>query len=326
MNECFIIAIDIGGTNLRVALADGSGKLIARNAERTQAEKGPQNGVERLKTLIRKTASCVDFEKVRGIAVASAGPIDPARGVILTPPSLPTWRNVPLKALLEEEFRLPVWLEHDADMAALGENRLGSGRGCNHLIYITVSTGIGGGVITGGELLRGSRISASELGHMVVDPQGPMCNCGGRGHLEAMASGPAIALMASKRISRGESSRLSSFVGSSLSEIRAEMVVQAARDGDALACEVMRNAGTSLGFAIVSLIHIFDPQVVIIGGGVSNAGELLLGPIREVIAEQAMPDFKNGARVVCSSLGDDSGILVAVTFALDKLQAMPRRE
>jgi glucokinase len=267
--------------------------------------------------------SATGFKKVRGVVVASAGPIDPSRGMILTPPSLPKWNNVPLRALLEEEFQVPVWVEHDADMAAWGEHRSGAGRGCDQLIYITVSTGVGGGVIIGGQLLRGSVISVAEIGHMVIDPQGPVCNCGGRGHLEALASGTAIARMSSERILKGDISSISSLAGNDLSRVRAEMVVQAACLGDSVASDVMRKAGTNLGIAIVSLIHIFDPQVVIIGGGVSNAGELLLGPIREVIDEQTMPDFKGRAKVVRSALGGDSGILGAVIFALDRLGATP---
>ncbi|MFA4836787.1 MAG: ROK family protein [Dehalococcoidia bacterium] len=323
MEEFFVVAVDIGGTNLRVALADSHGKLIGRNAQPTDAQKGPESGMQRLKALIRKTVSPVGFEKVRAIMVASAGPLDPAEGVILTPPSLPTWNNVPLKAPLEEAFQVPVWVENDADMAVVGEHRSGAGRGFDHLIYLTVSTGIGGGMITSGQLLRGSRISAAEIGHMVIDPEGPMCNCGGRGHLEALASGTAIARMASEMISKGQSSSVTSLASGDLSKVRAEMVVKAACEGDALANEVMRKAGTSLGLAIVSLIHIFDPQVVIIGGGVSNAWELLSDPISEVIAERAMPDFKGRAKVVRSALGDNSGIVGAVAFALDKLKTMP---
>jgi glucokinase len=181
-----------------------------------------------------------------------------------------------------------------------------------------VSTGIGGGIIINGEFLRGRSISVAEIGHMVVDPDGPVCNCGGRGHLEAVASGTAIARMAVERVSDGQSSNISRLVQGDLSRVSAETVVKAAGQGDVIAQTVIQKAGTSLGMAVVSLIHIFDPQVVIIGGGVSNAGELILKPIREEIRERAMPDFKNRARVVQSSLGDDSVILGAVALALDK--------
>ncbi|MCL0072775.1 ROK family protein [Dehalococcoidia bacterium] len=313
----FVIAVDVGGTSFRVALADREGRLLARGAEPTRPQEGPGSGIRRLKDAIRKTASSVSFKEVAGIAVGAAGPIDPLRGVILTPPSLPTWRDVPLKEQLEEEFQVPIWMENDADLAALGEHRFGAGRGCDRLIYITVSTGIGGGIIINGQLLSGSSVSVAEIGHMVVDPDGPVCNCGGRGHLEAVASGTAIARMAVERISQGHSSAISRLVGGHLSMVTAETVVEAAGQGDTTAQAVMQKAGISLGIAVVSLIHIFDPEVVIIGGGVSNAGELILNPIRQVITERAMPDFRNRARVVCSSLGDDSVILGAVALALE---------
>lgn len=316
MNGLFVIAVDIGGTSFRVALADREGRLLARSAELTLSQEGPGSAIQRLKDAIRKTASSVSFKEVMGIAVGSAGPIDPLRGVILTPPSLPTWRDVPLKEQLEEEFQTPIWMENDADLAALGEHRFGAGRGFDRLIYITVSTGIGGGIIINGQLLSGSSVSVAEIGHMVVDPDGPVCNCGGKGHLEAVASGTAIARMAVERISQDESSSIARLVRGDLSRVTAETVEEAAGQGDAVAQAVMQKAGTSLGIAIVSLIHIFDPEIVIIGGGVSNSGDLILNPIREVITQRAMPDFRNRARVVRSSLGDDSVILGAVALAL----------
>ncbi|MCL0057106.1 ROK family protein [Dehalococcoidia bacterium] len=317
MNGLFVVAVDIGGTSFRVALADREGRLLARGAEPTRPQEGPGSGIQRLKDAIRKTASSVSFKEVAGIAVGAAGPIDPLRGVILTPPSLPTWRDVRLKEQLEEEFQVPIWMENDADLAALGEHRFGAGRGCDRLIYITVSTGIGGGIIINGEFLRGGGLSVAEIGHVVVDPDGPVCNCGGRGHLEAVASGTAIARMAVESISQGHSSAISRLVGGHLSMVTAETVVEAAGQGDVTAQAVMQKAGTSLGIAVVSLIHIFDPEVVIIGGGVSNAGELILNPIRQVITERAMPDFRNRARVVRSSLGDNSVIFGAVALALE---------
>lgn len=314
----FIIAVDIGGTSFRVALADREGRLVARRAEPTRPQEGPASAIQRLKDAIRSTAASVGLGRVTGIAVGAAGPINPQTGVILTPPSLPTWQDVPLKEQLEEEFQIPIWMENDADLAALGEHRFGAGRGSDRLIYITVSTGIGGGIITDGAFLRGAGVSVSEIGHMVVDPDGPVCNCGGRGHLEAVASGTAIARMAVERISQGQSSAISHLVRGDLSMVTAKTVVEAAGQGDVTAQAVMQKAGTSLGMAVVSLIHIFDPEVVIIGGGVSNAGELLLQPVRAVITQRAMPDFKNRARVVRSALGDDSVILGAVALALDK--------
>ncbi len=319
MNDPFIIVVDLGGTSFRVALADSTATFLNRNAEPTQASDGPQIGIQRIIETIQSTASTVGMENVKGIAVGTAGPIDPNNGIILTPPSLPSWHNTPLKQHLEKAFHIPIWVESDADMAAVGEHRFGAGQGFDRLVYFTVSTGIGGGIIFDGQLLRGSRISAAEIGHIIVDPRGPRCNCGGKGHVEAMASGTAIARMAKERISQRNTSSLVELCQNDLSPLTAEMVVEAAHNGDTIANEVMREAGTSLGIAVASLIHTLDPDIVIIGGGVSNAGELILKPVRESVAEHAMTDFKDRTRIVQSQLGDDSGLYGAIAFALDKL-------
>lgn len=319
MNDPLVIAMDIGGTSFRVALVDPQMTIHARSAQPTRAQEGASLTIERMIGIIREIASKVSPERLRGIAVATAGPIDPNRGIILTPPSLPAWRHVPLKDRLQEAFPWPVWVEHDADMAALGEHRFGAGKGYDRLVYLTVSTGIGGGVILNGKLLRGAKVSAAELGHIVIDPNGPPCNCGGKGHVEAMASGTAIARMAAERLGTGGPSTLLKRCENDPARITAKMVAEEASAGDALARGIMHEAGTNLGLAVVSLIHIFDPDVVVIGGGVSNAGELLLGPVREAIAERAMRDFRDRAQVVRSALGDNSGIFGVAAFAFEKL-------
>lgn len=319
MNDPLMIAVDIGGTSFRVALVDPRMTIHARSAQPTRAQDGASTAVDRIIAAIRETAAQVSPESLKGIAVATAGPIDPAHGIILTPPSLPSWRRVPLKDRLTAAFPQPVWVEHDADMAAWGEYRFGAGRGYERLVYLTVSTGIGGGVILDGRLLRGAKVSAAELGHIVIDPNGPDCNCGGKGHVEAMASGTAIARMAAERLRKGEPSTLLNRCNNDPPHITARMVAEEARAGDALAGEILRKAGRNLGLAVVSLIHIFDPDVVIIGGGVSNAGELLLGPVRETIAKRAMRDFRDRAQIVPSALGDNSGIIGVAAFAFEAL-------
>jgi len=321
MEDHFVIGIDIGGTNYRIALADAQGNLINRNAEPTRSWESSEIGLDRIKETIRQTTSGIDFSRVKAITVSAGGPLDLRTGVLLTPPSLPAWRDVPIKTSLEEAFRIPVWVENDADLAALGEQRFGAGKGCDRLIYITVSTGIGGGIIHNGRILTGSTLSVAEIGHMVVDPNGPVCNCGGKGHLEPLASGTAIARIAGEKITQGETSTLSHLCEGDISVLTAEMVTEAARNGDSLANEVIQSAGKYLGMAIASLVHLFDPQVVIIGGGVSNAGGLILEPIRKSMDACLMADFVGRTRVVQSELGDNSGIMGAVAFALDKLKS-----
>jgi glucokinase len=202
----------------------------------------------------------------------------------------------------------------------LGEHRFGAGRGYTHIIYITVSTGIGGGIIIDGKPFLGATGLAAEIGHMTIDPDGPRCGCSNFGCLEAMASGSAIARMAIEELSGGKPSAIPSLVGDDLNKVTAQIVEKAAQGGDPLAKEIMERAGASLGIGVVNLLHLFDPQLVIIGGGVSKAGELLLEPVRRVIAERAIPDFKHRARIVPSALGDDSVLYGAVAWVLDNLR------
>ena len=322
MKDRFVVAVDIGGTSYRVVLADANANIINRIAEPTRSWESHETGLERINETINQVASVVGLEKVMGIAVCAGGPLNPQTGVLLTPPSLSGWRNVPVKATFEEAFQIPVWVENDADLAVLGEQRFGAGKGCDRLIYITVSTGIGGGIIVDGEILRGVDLSIAEIGHIVVDPNGPRCNCGGKGHVETLSSGTAIARIAGERISEGATSKLQQTCEGDLSKITGEMVVNAAREGDLLANQILQSAGSYLGMAIASLIHLFDPQVVIIGGGISNAGELILEPARKTLSKYSMADYRGRARVVQSELGDNSGIMGAIAFGWDKLKTV----
>jgi glucokinase len=234
---------------------------------------------------------------------------------LLTSPNLLAWYNTPIKAILEKELRLPVFVSNDATLAALGEYKFGAGVGCHDLIYITVSTGIGGGVIVGGKLLLGTRGFAAEVGHMTIDINGPRCNCGNVGCLEMLASGTAIARMAVERLSRGEKSTIAELVAGDLSKVTAEVVEKAARNGDSVAKDVMNTAGTNLGVGVVNLIHIFNPELIIIGGGVSKAGDLIFEPVRRVIAQRVMRDIS--VRITTPALGDNPGLLGAVALVLE---------
>ena len=322
MSADCILVLDLGGTQLRLALANRDGKLLSRYAAPTQAAQSQRRLIGRINRAIREITSDIDLKQVLGMGVAVAGLVNPETGVLLSSPNLPRLRNVRLKALLEREIKAPVWLANDASLAALGEHRFGAGRGFSHLVYITVSTGIGGGVIIDNGLFLGGQGYAAEIGHMVIDPDGPRCACGNMGCLEAFASGSAIARMALEELSRGKVSIITSLAEDDLSRVTAEMVARAAQSGDPLAEEIMDRAGTSLGIGVVNLLHLFDPELVIIGGGVSRAGELILRPVRRVIAERAMSGFK-GAKVVTSALGDDSGLLGAVAWVLDNAASTP---
>lgn len=309
----YIIAIDLGGSRFRVGLADSSGRLLRRKSYPTRAEEGREAVISRLAQAAREAMHSYPREEILAVGLGAPGPLDPRSGVIFTPPNLPSWRDVPLKALLEEELDLPVYLGNDANLAALGEHRFGAGRGLDHLVYLTVSTGIGAGIIMDGSLLLGQDGLAGEAGHMTI-AEGPLCKCGNVGCLEALASGLAIAQAARERIEAGEESSIPRF---SQGEITAEAVEAAARAGDPLAQEVMQKAANYLGIGVVNLVHIFNPQAVIIGGGVSQAGELVFGPVRHAVAQRAMPNFRK-VRILPAALADDVGLYGAAALVLSE--------
>jgi glucokinase len=307
-----ILALDIGGTHFRLALADQKGQLLRQCKGQSSPDNGPEEVTGRIKDAISEMLADIEPGSVKGMGIAVAGLVTPATGVLLTSPNLLSWYNTPLKDMFEKELQLPVWVGNDANLAALGEHRFGAGAGSDDLIYITVSTGIGGGVITGGKLLTGASGFAGELGHMTIDLNGPRCKCGNVGCLEVMASGTAIARLALERLSRGETSAIADLVAGDLTKVTAKVVGEAASSGDAVARAVMHTAATNLGIGIVNFVHIFNPELVIIGGGVSQSGELLFDPVRQVVAERAIRDYT--VRIVPAMLGDDCGLLGAVAL------------
>jgi len=315
--EKLIIGVDLGGTQIRAALAGGEGNILCRTSCLTLAEEGLEAVMGRIKGAIHEVVESTDRGRVRGIGVAAPGPLDPWRGVILEAPNLPGWESVPLKDLLEKEFDLPVSVGNDANLAALAEQRFGAGQGIADLIYITVSTGIGGGIIVDNRLLLGARGLAGEVGHQTIEADGPRCKCGNVGCLEVLAAGPAIARSARELIKTGVVTTITDLVDGDLDKITARVVNQAAQEGDPVAIELFRQAGFYIGIGIVNLLHLFNPSLIIIGGSVAKAGELLFEPIRATVRERAMAShYWDNTPIVPAALGDDVGLLGAVALVL----------
>jgi glucokinase len=265
--------------------------------------------VERLASLIRELWPA--NSEVIAIGVVAPGFVDSARGIVYGSPNIPGWVDLNLKQLLQERFNVPVFVGNDANLAAMGEWRYGAGVGHHNLIYMTVSTGIGGGVIMDDRLLLGESGLATEIGHITVVPEGPRCGCGKRGHLEAVASGTAIARYVSNKLAKGAVSTLLSGTNPSSREIGL-----AAEQGDALARAALTRAGTYIGHALADLLHVFNPSIVIIGGGVSRTGSLLLDPIRAAVPQRVMSsEYTRGLVITTAALGDDSGLIGALTLA-----------
>lgn len=315
--ELPVLAIDIGGTKILVAIISRHGEVIAREYHPTLADKGPQAVVDRLHSAIDHLLNMerMDLSRLDSISIAAAGVIDAERGVVTVSPNLPGWQDVPLRDMVRQRYGVDTFLINDASAAALGEHRFGVGRGVNNLVYLTLSTGIGGGVIINGQLYPGPNGSAGEIGHMTIDINGPRCNCGNIGCLEALASGTAVAREAIRRIREGGMSSLTEIVGGRTDDITAEKVGLAAQGGDTLASEVILKAARYLGVGLVNLVNIFNPEMIIIGGGMAKMGDLLLDPARQVVRERAFSLPAGAVSIVTAQLGDDAGVFGAAVFA-----------
>ncbi|MBL7183181.1 MAG: ROK family protein [Anaerolineae bacterium] len=312
-----IVGVDLGGTQIRAALADGEGRITRRTSCLTLAEEGLKRVMGRIKGAIYEVMGSTERGQVQGIGIVAPGPLDPRKGIIMDAPNLSGWKNVPLKALMEEEIGLPVVVGNDANLAALAEQRFGAGQGVADLIYITVSTGIGGGIIVDNRLLLGAQGLAGEVGHQTIEAHGPRCNCGNIGCLEALAAGPAIARRARELIRTGIVTTIADWVGGDLDKITAKEVNQAAQAGDPVAIELFRQAGFYIGVGIVNLLHLFNPSLIIIGGSVTKAGDLLFEPIRATVRERAMAGYYwENTPIVPAALGDDVALLGAVALVL----------
>ncbi len=229
---------------------------------------------------------------------------------------MPGWREVPLVQRLEEAFGVPAWLENDADAAALAEHRFGAGRGARHMIFVTVSSGVGGGLIVDGRLHRGASGAAGEVGHMVLNEKGPSCTCGNRGCLEAYASGLAIAARGREAIESGRSAMLARLAQED-PPLSAETVFRAAAAGDEVSQQMIGEASHYLGLGLVNLVHIFNPEVIVIGGGLSREGEAFLGPARRVVDQLCFEQSRRDLRIVVGGLGDRAGALGAVAAMIE---------
>lgn len=302
------IAVDIGGTQLRAALYP-AGETKALIQKRTPTRSKDQSPIDRLLDLLQ-TVWPADG-KVRAIGMAAPGPTNPRRGIIYAAPNIKGWENLPLAQIVQDRFKVPTLLGNDANMAALGEWKFGAGRGYQHVLYITISTGIGGGVIEDGRLLLGCQGLAAEIGHVTVLPDGPLCGCGQRGHLEALASGTAIARYVAEQLASGVPSLLSEQPNPT-----ARDVSLAAENGDPLAKSALARAGTYLGHAIADYLHLYNPQVIILGGGVSRSGALLIEPLRASLADRVIsPEYLHGLVITTAELGDEAGLMGALALA-----------
>lgn len=297
------LALDIGGTKLAAGVVDDTGRVHSFVVAPSLTD-GPERGLERLFALGREAVdgSDVSWSDIDAVGIGCGGPLDADRGVLLSPPHLPGWRDVPVTALAEDAYERPAVLENDGTAAAAGEYRYGAGVGTQNMVYLTISTGVGGGVVLNGELYRGATGNGSELGHITVDWRGRECRgCGRRGCLEAYVSGTSIAERAREAGIDGTAADLAA----------------AASAGDPTATAVWDETVEALGCGMTSIVNVFEPDVVVVGGGVSRSGEQLLGPVRERVRRDAMGGAGELVRIVASALGDRVGVVGAAAIVYD---------
>ncbi len=313
--EC-AIAMDVGGTQYRVAVVDRDGTLVAVHKGKTQASEGPQGATQRIMDAVSSVVEEAGTPPLLGIGASMAGPVDPATGVLHHPPNLPGWNGYTIKPALEEAFGISVYVDNDANLAVAGEHRFGAGQNMSHLIYMTISTGVGGGIMINGEVLHGARGFAAEVGHIIVEPAGPKCACGNTGCLEVMASGTAIARRASSELGQGKGGPLRQIA--TPDSVTAKDVGEAARQGDPLALEIMRDVAVYTAYGIISLIHIFDPEAVLLGGGITRDYDLIRPTLETTVEERLMGHQKGRNLVHPCALGDEVSLYGAAALVFDQ--------
>lgn len=316
-----VLGIDIGGTKLAVGLATPDGTILAEAREPSLASEGPDPMIRRVIAMSRRIVSDAGLElkDVVAVGIGCGGPLDPARGVVIDALNNPGWIDVPLVERIQGALDRPTYLDNDANAAALGEHRFGAGRGIDDMVYLTISTGIGGGVILDGELRRGANGNAGELGHISVCYEGRPCRCGGIGCLEAYASGTNIAQRALEALRSGRhSTELARLAAEGEEAVTGEAVVEAARKGDPLARAIWDETVELLGAGVASMINAFNPRRIIIGGGIARAGDLLFKPLRQIALRRAMPHLAGIVEIIPAELGERVGVLGAVAVALDR--------
>ncbi|MEX0784209.1 MAG: ROK family protein [Dehalococcoidia bacterium] len=309
-----VLAADFGGTNLRVAIVDEQGDLLERHDIPTPAEATPEAILKKIADLLAGIVP-IAGEKPVAACLAVPGLIDADEGKVLIAPNIAGFRNLVLTTPIEERLGIPTYIENDASAAGLGEFRFGAGRGTRHLLHATLGTGIGGGIVIDRKLYRGAKGLAGEIGHIVMDPGGPRCNCGSRGCLEAMVSGAAFAERSAKLIASGKAPILARLVGER--EPKARDLFAAAQQGEQVAEAEIRHGGHLLGLGLGSLVNVLNPDAVTLSGGLLNMGEMLLGPLRGGMYSIAYGPA-SGTIVRVSELGDDAGLLGAAAVAFER--------
>jgi len=305
--EDVILGIDLGGTNIKAGAVGPDGRVLSRYQVPTGVSGGPDAVADSIAEAGRRCVEALGGRPAAGGGIGSPGNLDVERGMVLFSPNFPGWTDIPLRQMVEDRLGLPCTLENDANVAALAEQWVGAGRGAQSLVIFTLGTGIGGGIVLDGQVWRGFRGVASEFGHMSINLDGPPCNCGNVGCVEALASATAMVRRVRQALAAGRASALSDRG----EELTARDIYEAAVAGDALAGENLAQTGAYLGAAVTNILHILNPRVVVLSGGVTAAGDMLLKPLMAEVNRRAMTAHLEGVKICFAGLGNDAGVIGA---------------
>jgi len=322
------LGIDLGGSKILTAVADEQGKMLSRDHSITPAAKGQGTVIQSIFNSISRTLSQAGIaaSELAAIGIGAPGLSNPDTGILFTSPNLPGWHDVPLRDIMEKELGKKAFLINDANAAALGELHFGAAKGTRNFIYVTLSTGIGGGIVIDGKVYTGATGVAGEIGHMTIDDDGPLCKCGNKGCWESLASGTALVREARQQIKQGAKTSILTHAGGLMEKVTAEVIHQAAQAGDGLAQELIARTGYYVGVGLASLINLFNPELIVIGGGLSNIGDMLLEPAYRTAGERAFEPSYEAVRFAPAKLGRNSGVLGAAIFALQEAKRRNRSE
>ncbi len=313
-----VLAFDLGGTKFAFGVVAENGEVLGSDKIETLAKQGPEQAIQRVNLAAQSLLQKLNIkpEDLIGIGIASPGPLDISKGCVDGSPNLPGWTGYSIEQGLSSFFNLPARIDNDANAAALGEYKFGAGKNKKNMVYLTVSTGIGGGVIVDGRLMRGANGNAAELGHLTLNINGPACPCGANGCFEMYASGTAIARRTREAIQAGASSQILNLAGS-LEEITTHHILAALQKDDALAQKIWNETTEYLGRGLAVVINTFNPELIVVGGGVTAAGELLFTPVREKALRYAFPRLAAVCSIVPAGLGSNVGVVGAAACAFE---------
>lgn len=315
MINCFL-GVDIGGTSIKSAIVNEKGKILLENNVSTDANNGPAHVKKRIKECISEIMKKAGKHKIMAAGIGSAGLVDD-KGNIRQPPNFPGWKSENIGKLVKNITHLPAWVENDANAAALGEAIFGAGKNFSDFILLTLGTGVGGGIFINNELYRGKNFTAGEVGHIIVFPEGKKCNCGSLGCLERYVGIAGIKERAIEKLaSANNRSILKNMINNDYTLLSPKIIYQAAKEGDKLAVSVLEETGVILGYAASTLITILNLQAIILAGGVSQAGNFIIKPMKEAIKKNTMPLIQKGFSLITASLGKDAGVIGAAAIAL----------